>query len=311
MMRPEEEKESKKKKALQLLVRGPAALEWDVASHQDFIHSQCTVLCLLLGYQVGILKPNSKHIHERKKLKKLPGIKSYKDLVFLSHGFPVLSFLDSMSWNGAFGSGTPDSAVQAGRTRAEKLNPQPYGFPKLVKIPEDEEPWGEISGEEGMRNEDVKPIELMIDLLEERKKGAIPEVTSRVQFEALTTWAHKREIIKSVCMEFKPLTYVYPPMGIITSVMGDENELWYFVLLTRKVPSCKDLMPLVFSHDTGRRHVWRTTLPPAPPFPDFSQRWGEEPVPSVRQPGARRPGDRCLVPSGGAGDDEGELLTDS
>ncbi|KAI4552598.1 hypothetical protein MJT46_017249 [Ovis ammon polii x Ovis aries] len=176
---------------------GPAALEWDVASHQDFIHSQCRVLCLLLGYQVGILKPNSKHIHERKKLKKLPGIKSYKDLVFLSHGFPVLSFLDSISWNGAFGSGTPDSAVQAGRTRAEKLNLQPYGFPKLVKNPE------------------------------------------------------------------------------------------------------------------GRRHVWRTTLPPAPPFPDFSQRWGEEPVPSVRQPGARRPGDRCLVPSGGAGDDEGELLTDS
>lgn len=28
--------------------------------------------------------------------------------------------------------------------QAEKLNPQPYGFPKLVKIPEDEEPWGEM-----------------------------------------------------------------------------------------------------------------------------------------------------------------------
>ena len=30
--------------------------------------------------------------------------------------FPVLFFLDSISWNGAFGSGTPDSIVQAGRT---------------------------------------------------------------------------------------------------------------------------------------------------------------------------------------------------
>lgn len=54
-----------------------------------------------------------------------------------------------------------------------------------------------------MRNEDVKPIELMIDLLEERKKGAIPEVTSRVQFEALTTWAHKRESIRSLNLSFR------------------------------------------------------------------------------------------------------------
>lgn len=29
-------------------------------------------------------------------------------------------------------------------TQAEKLNLQPYGFPKLVKIPEGEEPWGEM-----------------------------------------------------------------------------------------------------------------------------------------------------------------------
>lgn len=54
-----------------------------------------------------------------------------------------------------------------------------------------------------MRNEDVKPIELMIDLLEERKKGAIQEVTSRVQFEAPTTWAHKRESIHSLNLSFR------------------------------------------------------------------------------------------------------------
>ena len=29
-------------------------------------------------------------------------------------------------------------------TQAEKLNLQPYGFPKLVKNPEGEEPWGEM-----------------------------------------------------------------------------------------------------------------------------------------------------------------------
>lgn len=33
--------------------------------------------------------------------------------------FPVLFFLDSISWNGAFGSGTPDSIVQAGRTEGK------------------------------------------------------------------------------------------------------------------------------------------------------------------------------------------------
>ena len=54
-----------------------------------------------------------------------------------------------------------------------------------------------------MPNEDVKPTELMIDLLEERKKGAIQEVTSRVQFEALTSWAHKRERIHSLSLSFR------------------------------------------------------------------------------------------------------------
>ena len=54
-----------------------------------------------------------------------------------------------------------------------------------------------------MRNEGVKPMELMMDLLEERKKGAIQEVTSRVQFEALTTWAHKRESTHALSLSFR------------------------------------------------------------------------------------------------------------
>lgn len=42
----------------------------------------------------------------------------------------------------------------------------------------------------------------MIDLLEEREKGAIWEMTSRVQFEALTTWAQKRESARALSLSF-------------------------------------------------------------------------------------------------------------
>lgn len=43
----------------------------------------------------------------------------------------------------------------------------------------------------------------MIDLLEEREKGAIWEMTSRVQFEALTTWAQKRESARALSLSFR------------------------------------------------------------------------------------------------------------
>ena len=88
------------------------------------------------------------------------------------------------------------------------------------------------SGEEEMPNEDVKPTELMIDLLEERKKGAIQEVTSRVQFEALTSWAHKRERIHSLSLSFRRQRLRHHPKKQI------QEKLWGMLGVSLLIELC-------------------------------------------------------------------------
>lgn len=83
-----------------------------------------------------------------------------------------------------------------------------------------------------MRNEDVKPIESMIDLLEERKKGAI-----RVQSEALTTWAHKRESIRSLNLSFRRQRLRWCPKKQI------QEKLWGMLGVSLLVELCSVSVP--------------------------------------------------------------------